>query len=587
MAGADVRILTMSETCLLLLPLPTATATPYMSHRPAINVLWFKRDLRLRDHAPLQAAVNACNGAAARPLLLLYCVEPSVLADPNYDLRHWRFVTECLADLNRQLARLATAVEPTPLRTHEWLPFLFDDVPADSSGNVPDAGQPMVWVFHREVLDVLAALQQQFTIDTIFSHEETGLKITYDRDKAVARFCREQGIQWQEFQCNGVVRPLKNRDTWANDWQQTMRAPQQHPDLSRWLPANISDDWYQAERGPDLPTEWHIPDDRFQPGGEQNAFRYMDSFLTDRITLYAKSISKPLASRRGCSRLSPYIAWGCLSIRQVFQAQLQAAKQPVAPGLGRQFSAFASRLRWHCHFIQKFESEDRIEFENVNRAFDALEKNDNPAQYAAWRDGQTGYPMVDACMRCLIATGYINFRMRAMLMSFLSHHLLQHWKEGALHMARIYTDFEPGIHYAQIQMQSGMTGTNTVRIYNPVKQSQEHDPDGIFINQWIPELANCPVAYIHEPWTMPPLEQDMTHFHVGVDYPAPIIDITETGRVARVALYQPRKTETGQEEQVRILKRHSLPTAHTDVKKHKKTTKARDKPVHNPIKPEH
>ncbi len=530
-----------------------------MPNRPAINILWFKRDLRLRDHAPLQAAV-----ASGRPLLMLYCFEPSVMADPNYDERHWRFVAECLADLNRQLARVVNPAETAPIRTYEWLPFEFDDEPAVSGNNAPERGLPRVWVFQREVLDVLRSLQEQVAIDTIFSHEETGLKVTYDRDKAVVLFCRQQGITWQESQCNGVIRRLKNRDTWPADWQRTMRATQQHPDLPRWLPANLPEDWYATERGPEVPAEWHVSDPLFQPGGEQNAYRYMDSFLTERITLYAKSISKPLESRRGCSRLSPYIAWGCLSIRQVFQAQLAAAKSPIQPGLGRQFSAFASRLRWHCHFIQKFESEDRIEFENVNRAFDALEKNDNPAHYAAWHDGRTGYPMVDACMRCLIATGYINFRMRAMLMSFLSHHLLQHWKEGALHMARIYTDFEPGIHYAQIQMQSGMTGTNTVRIYNPVKQSQDHDPDGVFIKQWIPELANCPVAYIHEPWTMPPLEQDMAHFHVGIDYPAPIVDSAQTGREARVKLHQPRKTETGKAEQERILKRHAIPRPATE-----------------------
>jgi deoxyribodipyrimidine photo-lyase len=224
-----------------------------------------------------------------------------------------------------------------------------------------------------------------------------------------------------------------------------------------------------------------------------------------------------------------------------------------------QLKSFASRLRWHDHFIQKFEMEDRMEFENLNRGFNLLRTHWNEEFYQAWAEGRTGYPLVDACMRCLHETGYINFRMRSMLISFLTHHLWLDWKNGAVHLAKLFLDFEPGIHYTQVQMQAGVTGINTFRIYNPVKQSWEHDPEATFIKQWIPELRPLPIAFTHEPWKMTSIDQSLYHFKVGINYPLPIVDIEKTYRYASDQLHQIKKKKQVLTEANRIIKKHTVP----------------------------
>ena len=190
--------------------------------------------------------------------------------------------------------------------------------------------------------------------------------------------------------------------------------------------------------------------------------------------------------------------------------------------------AFLARLHWRDHFMQKLEDEPAIEFHNFVRGFDGMRENDfNAERFAAWCEGRTGYPMVDACMRCLQQTGWINFRMRAMLMSFASYHLWLHWRETGLHLARLFVDYEPGIHWSQCQMQSGTTGMNTLRIYSPAKQVLDQDPSGIFIRRWIPELRDMPGAVIANPWMRPELMNG---------YPVPVVDHGEAVKQARTRI---------------------------------------------------
>ena len=481
--------------------------------KPEINIVWFKRDLRFTDHAPLYFAQQE-----AVPILLLYCFEPSVMAGPDSDVRHWRFVYQSLQNMQEKLTDVNGAL----------------------------------FIFHNEVLTVLEALEKTYCIKTIFSHEEIGNKLTYDRDKNVQTFTQQNNIKWNEYQHNAVVRRLKSRKNWDKLWTQTMLLPPLLVDENNWNFVQLQEPLYASLKGKNLPEEITTVNSNFQQGGENLAWRYLDSFLKERYVNYSKHISKPELSRKGCSRMSPYLAYGNVSMKMVYQYCVQHYQNSLNK---RALSNFISRLHWHCHFMQKFEDECRMEFENVNRGYDAIVKVKNEGYIKAWQDGKTGVPLIDACMRCVVATGYLNFRMRAMVVSFFTFNLWQDWKD--LHfLAKQFLDYEPGIHYPQLQMQAGVTGVNTIRIYNPIKNSQEHDTEGIFLKKWLPELKEIPANLIHEPWKLSSIEQQLYNCTIGVDYPFPIVDIEQTRKAASDIVWNIRKSNRVKQEGNRIVKKH-------------------------------
>jgi deoxyribodipyrimidine photo-lyase len=308
-----------------------------------------------------------------------------------------------------------------------------------------------------------------------------------------------------------------------------------------------------------------------QRGGEQAASDVLDDFLERRGRNYSGGISSPLSAPTSCSRLSPWLAFGAISMRRVWQAS-EARRLEVTAALAtsttpreraelkawqRSLKAMQSRLHWHCHFMQKLENEPAIEFHNMLRAADGLREDDfSSERLAAWQTGRTGYPLVDACMRSLTATGWLTFRMRALVVSFASYSLWLHWRPTGLHLARHFLDFEPGIHWSQLQMQSGTTGINTLRIYNPTKQAIEQDPRGIFIRRWIPELAGLPPAYVHMPWTMPTEVQQASGCVIGRDYPAPLVDHAVAVREAKRRLVAIRIDPEARAEARDVAHRH-------------------------------
>ena len=444
----------------------------------SLQIVWFKRDLRVDDHRPLLEA------AARGPVLPLYVVEPELWQQPDASERQWLFCRESLIELRQALA---------------------------------DLGQPLV-VRSGDVVQVLDRARRQFGIDGLWSHEETGNGWTYQRDKRVGAWARANGIHWSEIPQFGVIRRLRSRQGWAQRWEEQMAEP------IAPAPASLQSlDDLDPGAIPDRPTDGLPPDPCpfRQTGGRFKALLELEDFLNNRAPQYSRSISSPNTAFRGCSRLSAYLAWGCLSMREVIQRSRQFR--------GRGVSSFESRLHWHCHFIQKLEDQPAIEFSDFHPFMRGIREMD-AERLRAWSEGRTGVPFVDACMRALRAHGWINFRMRAMLMSFASYNLWLPWRDSGLHLARQFVDYEPGIHWSQCQMQSGSTSINTIRIYNPIKQGLDHDPDGTFIRQWCPELARLPAAQLHEPWRF-------TDHH-----PAPIVDCAEAARLAKDRIWTIRRS---------------------------------------------
>lgn len=465
----------------------------------SLQAVWFKRDLRTFDH---EALFRACQ---AGPTICFYVIEPEYWQLGNTSNRQWHFIRESLIDLSKQLQAIGATL----------------------------------LIHQGSVLEFLQTLEEESGSFTLHSHIETGIDWTYQRDLAVLRWCQARRVDWYEYSQNGVCRPISSRNnTFMEHWIKWVSMPLfETPQQAQFrqitgglsidsLPADVCQDSYSCLGR--------------QSGGRNVGLSVLEDFLTGRGEAYSGSISSPMTAEAACSRLSTYIAYGCLSLREI--AQRTADRQEYAPSRqwAKSLAAFSRRLWWHCHWIQSFESRSGMELFPIMSKMTQLERPFDQAKFDAWSTGNTGWPLVDACMRFLHHQGWINFRMRAMLVSTATYSLSLPWQPVANFLATLFVDFEPGIHYPQIQMQSGMMGNTVLRIYNPVSQAVDLDIDGHFVRKWVPELRQVSQTWIYEPWKMTPNLREQAGWTADYFYPTPLVDYQRVHKEAKAAVTEIR-----------------------------------------------
>jgi len=441
-------------------------------------VVWHREQLRIRDHPAVTAAT-----ADADVVLPLFVFDPRFCSDDGLacDARI-RFLHECLRDVSSRYDIASGG--------HADLTYGHGN-PISIVGSFIDAG----WT-------VLA------------SQTPTG-RYGLERDEAASdrgvRFVSGDGLR------RGVER---TRDGWSDHIEAWFEDDQYQPSLEETVLTSIDtgvaiediETWYDTS-----PTKSRIPE-----GGTTVAREKLAAFIR-RLPDYPENISSPLDARDGCSGLSPYIRFGCLSTRQVYQYVREHAPA------GRCRDMFISRLFWNRHYNQKLEDWPGWLDTAVNPELEGFNREaHDPELVAAWKEGRTGYPMVDAAMRCLRETGWLNFRMRAMAASAYFHLLQQPWQIGADWYHYHLIDSDAAINYTQWQSQAGLIGKPTLRLYNPRKQVRDQDPEGEWIRRWVPELQGLPTEHVPQPEKTPPVVQDECGVRIGdspdADYPRPVVE---------------------------------------------------------------
>ena len=446
------------------------------------TVVWHREDLRIADNPALAAGAAAetaasDDGADAR-ILPLFIFDPAFYGDRGMacDARV-AFLHDSLRDLDRQYR---------------------------------DVGGPGVTYAHGDPIELIGEFVDAGW-NVVATDGPTGRYGLRRDDRARDR----HGVRFVDG--DGLVRDAdRPRREWKESVESWLAA-----DPHDWDPRSVAIERIETGVTPRAIASAYGVDSaksNVPEGGRSVGRERLASFVT-RVGDYPGNISSPLDARDGTSGLSPFLRFGCLSVREVHRYVDEHAPD------GRGKSMFVSRLFWNLHYRQKLADWPGWLDEAVNPVYRGFNRDrHDPALVEAWKRGETGFPMVDASMRCLRETGWLNFRMRAMCASVYFQILQQPWRIGADHFHRHLIDSVAAINYTQWQSQCGLVGRSGLRLYNPRKQVRDQDPDGEFVTRWVPELEPLPTAHLDRPERTPLAVQDECGVRIGEEYPYPVVE---------------------------------------------------------------
>lgn len=466
-------------------------------------VWWIRRDLRLTDNQALTSALQS-----AEQVIPLFILDPFFACSPYVAEKRLAFLYGGLAELDAALRQRGSRLivrqgEPTAVLTH---------LLAETNAHA---------IFAEADYSAYARRRDTAVAHTLPLHLTDGLTVHHP-----AALVKKDGAPYTvftPFKKNWLVKPLVARPLPAPTRLHT-------PTHLTSLPLPT----------PPIPATF--------PPGESEAHRRLTTFTLSPSHLVTPSPPPPIsayAAQRdqlagdSTSQLSPYLRFGMISARQaVCAAQDALAAAPDAEA-ARGAETWLSQLIWREFYTAILYHFPHVARGSFRPAYGAIPWRNDPADFAAWQAGQTGYPVVDAAMRQLTQTGWMHNRARMIVASFLVKDLLIDWRWGERFFMQQLVDGDPANNNGGWQWTAG-TGTDAApyfRIFNPVSQSLKFDPHGRYLRHWLPELAHLPDATIHSPWQMPPLEQQLLGFVLNRDYPAPIVDHTQT-RARTLTAYQ-------------------------------------------------